>query len=85
MLMWRNWSDWWYDTADFFFPKQMDRAYEQGIRIGAEYAARIMSMEITQAGETAELTKAQKIGFDVAKKAIISSKKKIHARTGAML
>ncbi len=85
MLMWRNWSDWWYDVADFFFPKAMDRAYEQGIRIGAEYAARTMSMEIVEAGEKAELTKAQTVGYEVARSAVRDAKKKIHARTGAML
>lgn len=85
MLMWRNFSDAMYDLADFFFPKQMDKAYEQGIRIGAEFAARIISMEVTMAGEKAELTKTQEKTYQIATNAIIDSKKKIMRKTGAML
>lgn len=78
-------KNWWYDVADFFFPKQMDTAYEQGIRIGAEYAARMISMEITQAGEKSDLTKTQAIGYDLARDAVVVAKKKIMRKTGAML
>ena len=78
-------KNWWYDVADFFFPRAMDTAYDQGIRIGAEYAARIISMEITQAGEKSNLTKTQAVGYDLAKDAVQAAKKKITARTGAML
>ena len=80
-----NFKNWWYDVADFFFPRAMDTAYDQGIRIGAEYAARMISMEITQSGEKSNLTKAQEVGYDVAKQAVATAKKKITARTGAML
>lgn len=78
-------KDWLYDLADKIFPKQMDKAYEQGIRVGAEYAARLMSFAIHEAGEKANLTKAQKVGFDVSQKAVREAKKKITSRTGAML
>ena len=78
-------KNWWYDVADFFFPKAMDIAYDQGIRIGAEYAARMISMEITQSGEKSDLTKTQAIGYDLARDAVIAAKKKIMAKTGAML
>jgi hypothetical protein len=81
----RNWKLFLYDVADRLFPKQMDEAYEQGIRVGAEYAARTMSFTITEAGEKQKLTKAQTVGFEVACKAVRDAKKKIHARTGAML
>jgi len=46
--MWNNWADFWYDTADFFFGKQMDKAYSQGIRAGSEYAARNISKQDSQ-------------------------------------
>lgn len=78
-------KDWLYDVADFFFPKQMDKAYEQGIRVGAEYAARLMSFQVSEAGEKEKLTKAQQVGFEVARKSIRESKKVISSRTGAML
>lgn len=80
-----DFRNWWYDVADFFFPKAMDTAYDQGIRIGAEYAARMISMEITQAGEKSDLTKAQAVGYDLAKDAVVIAKRKITAKTGAML
>lgn len=80
-----KWKLFKYDFADRLFPGQMDEAYEQGIRIGSEYAARLMSMEVEDAGEKAKLTKAQTVGYEVARKAIRDAKKKIHARTGAML
>lgn len=78
-------KDWLYDLADKIFPKQMDKAYDQGIRVGAEYAARLMSFAIHEAGEKADLTKAQKVGFEVSQQAVRDAKKKIAARTGAML
>jgi hypothetical protein len=81
----KNWKLLKYDIADRLFPKQMDEAYEQGIRIGAEYAARMMSFTIIEAGENTKLTKAQQVGYEVARKAVRDAKKKIHARTGAML
>lgn len=81
----RDWDNFLYDVADFFFAKQMDKAYDQGIRIGAEYAARNISMSVITAGDNAKLTKAQQVGYDLAREAIRKSKKEIHAKTGAML
>lgn len=78
-------KDWLYDLADKLFPKQMDKAYDQGIRVGAEYAARLMSFAVHEAGEKADLTKAQRVGYETALKAIRDSKKTITSRTGAML
>lgn len=81
----QDWKFFLYDVADRLFPKQMDEAYEQGIRVGAEYAARLISFMVIEAGEKAELTKNQEKGYQVARSAIIEAKKKVHARTGAML
>jgi len=81
----QDWKFFLYDVADRLFPKQMDEAWEQGVRVGAEYAARMMSFMVIEAGENAKLTKPQQVGYEVARKAIRDAKKKIHARTGAML
>jgi hypothetical protein len=81
----RKWKLFLYDMADRIFGRQMDEAYEQGIRIGSEYAARLLSMSVEDAGEKAKLTKPQQVGYEVARKAIRDAKKKIHAQTGAML
>ena len=82
--MWRNWSDFWYDTADFFFGKQMDKAYSQGIRAGSEYAARNISNKIHNV-DTKSMTKTQVIGHNAAVEAMIVAKKEIMRQTGAML
>lgn len=83
-MMWRNWDDFLYDCADFFFGKQMDKAYDQGIRIGSEYAARNISNKIHNV-KTKEMTKTQRVGHDAAVEAMIEAKKEIMRRTGAML
>lgn len=81
----RKWKLFLYDVADRIFGYQMDEAYEQGIMIGSEYAARLITMSVEDAGEKAKLNKAERVGYDLARKAIRDSKKKIHAQTGAML
>ena len=81
----RKWQLFLYDIADRIFGYQMDEAYGQGIMIGSEYSARLITMTVEDAGEKAKLTKAQRVGYDLARKAIRDAKKKIHAQTGAML
>ena len=81
----QDWKFFLYDVADRLFPKQMDQAWEQGVRVGAEYAARTISFMVVEAGENAKLTKPQQVGYEVARSAIRDAKKRIHARTGAML
>lgn len=81
----RNWDNFLYDLADRLFGKQMDKAYNQGIRIGAEYAARKMSFAVSNADVEKELTKTQLIGYKRAQQELRSVKKEIHAQTGAML
>ena len=78
-------TNWLYDRLDGIFPKVLDKAFDQGLRIGAEYAARKMSMTITEAGEKASLTKAQAIGYEVALQAVTDAKATIKQKTGAML
>ena len=81
----RKWQLFLYDVADRIFGYQMDEAYAQGIRIGSEYAAQLITMSVEDAGEKAKLTKAQQVGYDLSRQAIRDAKKKIHAQTGAML
>lgn len=83
-MMWRNWSDFWYDVADFFFAKQMDKAYDQGIRMGSEFAARKISFQIHSV-PSEEMTKTQRVGYDAAMEALIEAKKDVMRQTGAML
>ena len=78
-------TNWLYDRLDGIYPKVLDKAFDQGLRIGAEYAARMMSMTITQAGEKAKLTKAQTIGYEVALEAVKEAKVTINNKTGTNL
>ena len=78
-------TNWLYDRLDGIYPKVLDKAFDQGLRIGAEYAARMMSMTITQAGEKANLTKAQTVGYEVALEAIKEAKVTINNKTGTNL
>lgn len=80
-----NWQNIKYDLADFFFGSAMDEAYEQGIRIGAEYATRKISFAVGVKEAKAGLTKTQKIGYDKANAIVQSCKTDIANTTGAML
>ena len=74
-----------YRIANFLFAKELDEAYEMGIRIGAEYATRVISFRVGIQEATQELTKTQKIGYDKANAIIQSCKPEIAKTTGATL
>ena len=80
----RDWSNFLYDCADFFFGKQMDKAYNQGIRAGAEYASFKLSFAVRTL-DTESMTKTQKIGHEAALAAMIPAKKDIMRKTGSVL
>lgn len=81
----RNWSDFKYEVADFLFAKELDEAYEMGIRLGAESAAKIISFQVDLKESRQELTKAQKVGYDKAAQIVQDCKPKIEKATGAVL
>jgi hypothetical protein len=80
----RNFSDFKFEFFDFFFGKQLDEAYKQGITIGAEYAARKMSFEV-HLKRGLQLTKTEQRGYDKAIAAVERVKPEIKNKTGAML
>ena len=80
----RNFSDFKFEFFDFFFGKQLDEAYKQGITIGAEYAARKMSFEV-HLQRHLTLTKTEQRGYDHAIAAVERIKPEIVNQTGAML
>lgn len=80
-----NWEQFKYDLADFFFGKQMDEAYEQGIRIGAEYATRHISFRMGIKESRLQLTKTEARGYTHALNIMESCKEDITRTTGAML
>lgn len=83
-MMIRNWSDFKYEVADFLFGKELDDAYEMGIRAGAEFATRKLSFEVNLKRQL-KLTKTEERGYDYAIEAIKRVKPEIARRTGAMV
>tara|TARA_R110000772_G_scaffold47910_1_gene109314 strand:- start:255 stop:506 length:252 start_codon:yes stop_codon:yes gene_type:complete len=80
----RNWSDFRFEVVEFFFGKQLDKAYKQGITIGAEYATRKLSFEVSLK-RGLDLTKTEQRGYDYAIAAVARVKPEITNQTGAML
>lgn len=83
-MMIRNFSDFRYELAELLIGKQLDKAYKQGITVGAEYAARKMSFEVGLQ-RNLQLTKVEQRGYDHAIKAVARVKPEIAGQTGAML
>ena len=82
MLKIRNWADFKYEVAELLFAKQLDEAYKDGIRIGAEFATRKLSFEISLKRHLT-LTKVESRGYDHAFVAINRAKEEIRNTTGA--
>jgi len=78
----RNWSDLKYEVADKLFGKELDEAYKMGIRIGAEYATRKLSFEVSLKRRLT-LTKTEERGYDYAIAAVARIKPEIASQTGA--
>ena len=82
MLKIRNWADFKYEVAELLFAKQLDEAYKDGIRIGAEFATRKLSFEV-RLKRHLTLTKVESRGYDHAFVAINRAKEEIRNTTGA--
>jgi hypothetical protein len=78
----RNWSVFKNEVAELLFAKQLDEAYKDGIRIGAEFATRKLSFEVSLKSNLT-LTKVESRGYDHALAAIVRAKEDIRNTTGA--
>lgn len=74
-----------YQIADKLFAKELDEAYGMGMRVGAEYAARIISFRVNLNSEKIKLTKTEKAGYLKALDVIQDCKPQIEEKTGATL
>ena len=72
-----------YQIADKLFCKEMDEAYSMGIRVGAEFAARKMSL--VKLKRNLKLTKVEDRGYEYAIEAVERIKPEIEKSTGATL
>ena len=80
----RNFSDFKFELVELLIGKQLDKAYKQGITIGAEYATRKLSFEVSLK-RNLTLTKTEERGYEKAISAIERVKPEIKTQTGAML
>lgn len=74
-----------YQIADKLFAKELDEAYGMGMRVGAEYAARIISFRVNLNSEKIKLTRVEKQGYLKALNVIQDCKPQIEEKTGATL
>lgn len=81
----RTWRDFKYEIADKLFGYELDEAYSQGIRIGAEYAVFHMTFNVKLSADKLPMTKTQKLGYERAIGVMDSMKPKISQVTGATL
>ena len=65
------------------FRKQLDEAFERGVREGATYAMRTISFKVNDENNQKEMTKTQKIGYGKAVELITEAKHEVRGRTGA--
>ena len=80
-----TWNDIKYEIADKLFARELDEAYNAGIRIGAEYATKKISFRLRAAKESTKLTKTQEVGYAKALEMVQEVKPEITRQTGAML
>lgn len=80
----RNWSDFKYEVADKLFTKQLDEAFKDGIKMGAETATHKLSFEV-KLKRRLTLTKTEERGYNYAIAAIDRVKPEIAKITGARL
>jgi len=69
-----------YQIADKLFTKELDEAYDMGMRVGAEFATRTLSFRVSLNSEKVKLTKAEKQGYEKAIQVIEDTKPEIYNR-----
>ena len=84
MMMGRDWKNFKYEIADFFFGSELDEAFREGQRSGVEYTSRKLGMSV-RALDVSQMTKTQKIGHEASMAAIAEAKKEIMRETGVAL
>lgn len=69
--------------AEFLFKKQLDKAYQDGIKEGAGFCMYTYEMKFYLHKPKQELTKTQEIGYDKALKVAKLAKDEVRGKTGA--
>jgi hypothetical protein len=84
MLMRRDWEWFRHGIAEVLFGKDLDEAYNQGIRIGAEFVTFKIGFSVRNQKHI-KLTKTEQRGYDRALELIDAQKPEIAKTTGAMV
>ena len=69
-----------YQIADKLFTKELDEAYDMGIRAGAEFATRTLSFRVGLNAEKIKLTKVERSGYEKAIQVIEDTKPEVYTR-----
>jgi len=69
-----------YQIADKFFAKELDEAYDMGMRVGAEFATRTLSFRVSLNSEKVKMTPTEKKGYEKAIQVIEDVKPEIYSR-----
>lgn len=69
-----------YQIADKLFAKELDEAYDMGIRAGAEFATRTLSFRVNLNSEKVKMTPTEKKGYSKALRVIEDVKPEIYTR-----
>jgi hypothetical protein len=80
----RDWKNFKYELADFFFKTEMDEAFREGIASGTEYTSRVIGMSVRNL-DVSNMTKTQRIGHEASMAAIAEAKKEVMRKTGVAL
>lgn len=84
MTLHKVWEWFRHGITEVLFGKDLDEAYDMGMRIGAEYAAFKMGFAVRNQ-QKLTMTKTEQRGYDYAMKAVQEVKPDIAKKTGARL
>jgi hypothetical protein len=69
-----------YQIADKLFARELDEAYDMGMRVGAEFATRTLSFRVNLNSEKVKMTPTEKKGYEKAIQVIEDVKPEIYTR-----
>jgi len=72
-----------YQVADKLFCKEMDEAFQMGVREGATFATRMISTDLSVKEMRIQMTKTEKKGYQKAQDLVADCRKEIKSQTGA--
>ena len=78
-----DWKELKYQIADKLFAKELDEAFDMGLREGARFATSTISFKVYLKESKEDLTKTQAVGYRKAMSIVEDCKTEIREATGA--